>query len=120
MRTSEVLDTAADQIQKRGWIAGQGWNDRDGDPLCLEGGIMAAMDLRRGWGRHNYPLLAVEQCPAYRAVQEYLGLEPHTPRGNLWWWNDVEATSGDEVVAVLRGAAEKERIKEAEHGNDQG
>lgn len=117
MNTSEVLDRAADLIQERGWKTGaSGWPGADAtSPLCLEGGIMAALGVR----------LFTEEfftCPAYRAVQSYLGLSHETHVGELgmkgpvdplWNWNDGLAGSARRVVEVLRAAAMVERTREA-------
>lgn len=115
MLTSEVLDLAADLIEQRGWAKGTGWNEtgeREGAPLCLEGGIQAAMGL------HTQPyaddpseqwLADMKACPAYQAVKDYLN---HP--GTLYVWNDALGRTKDEVIAVLRGAAAVERVNESE------
>lgn len=78
MNTSEILNKAADLIEERGWVG----IDRDlgGDlwgggassdaPVCIEGGIVAAM----GWDYEALGDIAgdLNACPAYVAVQEHL------------------------------------------------
>lgn len=109
MRTSEILDLAADKIQQQGWTKGSaGWpgipeHKGEGSKLCLEGGIMAAMGVvwDPGSGREVFT-----HCPAYAAVQEYLEWGP------LYAWNDSYATGEAQVIEVLRAAAAVERAKE--------
>jgi hypothetical protein len=114
MKTSEVLDLAADEIESRGWTRGTGWNFDDHAPLCLEGGIMAAMGIRlpkeADWG--NSVLESLATCPAYKAVADYLNYDKH-----LWMWNDdlviFSTTPAQQVVETLRAAAAVERAREA-------
>jgi len=125
VETSEVLDLAADEIERRGWQRGGGWLSPislDTDAVCLEGGIIAAIGLRldeNDPSDHKFtPLLT---CPAYRAVTEYLGRIPAyvRPDGSgfegqpLYYWNDDEAADAEHVIATLRAAAAVERAREA-------
>jgi hypothetical protein len=118
--TSEVLNTAADLIERRGWSTGTGWTEMDDDgPLCIQGAIGAAMGQVNAVGF---------RCPAYDAVAEYLGLE-----SGLFIWNDnlrfARSESGwpswvggsresatehgrTQVLATLRAAALIEAAKE--------
>lgn len=111
--TSEVLHLAADLIERRGWARGSGWGDgTDRHALCLEGGILAALGVKvPGEEVASNPDLyyPFQQCPAYEAVQEFLGdrLEGH----HLWRWNDGQRSAAH-VVEVLRAAAEAEYLKE--------
>lgn len=74
MQTSDVLNRAADLIEERGWTHGDGWEGTaELGPLCVEGGIQAAMGVSVGPGY---------RCPAYHAVRAYLGVEA------LFIWND--------------------------------
>lgn len=125
MNTSEVLNRAADLIEERGWTKGRGWVD-DGGPLCLEGGIAAALGVE---------FTVAWRCPAYAAVREYLA--PRTDKAPFIWndrlaydyineaisrregWRDMAATTAEgeayakgEVIAVLRAAALVEAAKE--------
>ena len=105
LKTSEVLDLAADLIQERGWTTGSyGWPlwEESMAPLCLEGGIMAAL----GFASMSPDNEAFRSCPAYWAVQDYLDTD-----GPLWLWNDAGHTAA-EVIEVLRAAAAVERVKE--------
>lgn len=120
MRTSEVLNTAADLILERGWRQGPGgWDGYvpEDSRLCLEGGIMAALGMpeeRRGalYGE-------VVECPAYAAVARYLdkptrpGNSTETERADwVWHWNDAIGRTDTEVIAVLRAAALIEAARE--------
>lgn len=115
MNTSEVLNRAADLIELRGWMHGQGWNEgEDGRPLCLEGAIMAALGVTVDpFDEESFITLSeFELCPAYRAVQGYLGTDVQ-----LYRWNDAFIGStrrtAAEVIEVLRAAAVIEQAKEA-------
>lgn len=115
MNTSEVLNRAADLIEERGWTTGSGWFGNEYGPLCIEGGIAAAMGVAGGPGY---------RCPAYDAVAAYLG------KGNsgVWAWNDNLPHTGmgwrggsreaameqsrEQVIATLRAVALIEAAKE--------
>jgi hypothetical protein len=68
MNVSEVLNTAADLIEQRGWTTGtDGWSHRaNKGPLCIEGALQLASGEKR-----NYDLM--KSCPAVRAVAAYVG-----------------------------------------------
>lgn len=108
MKTSEVLNTAADLIEERGWVRGEGWIHAD-DPnksLCLEGGIQAAMGLT--WEQVEQSSFdALWACPAYNAVRDYLEIG-----SALFQWNDRVDRTQAEVVEVLRATAVIEAAKE--------
>lgn len=115
MKTSEVLNRAADLIEERGWGRGTAsWNNigDDSAPLCLEGGIMAALGLTIDLASpESAVLVEVSRCPAYKAVTDYLGTV--VPFCHLWRWNDGVAQSAEEVIATLRAAAVIEAAKES-------
>lgn len=108
MNTSEVLYRAADLIEERGWVKAVGWENGQGEPLCLEGGIMAASGLtnRDIYGARD-PLSRWAACPAYRAVSDYLGTTDL-----LYLWNDQRNRTATEVIEVLRACAVIEAAKE--------
>jgi len=104
--TSEMLDLAADEIQRRGWTQGpNGWSSTG--PVCLEGAIAAVSGVRTvDLGEQvMYSTMGIEECPAFLAVRDYLGFRPFA-------FND-RAESVEDVIAVLRAAAAVERAKEA-------
>lgn len=108
LKTSEVLDLAADMIEKYGWVQGiEGWDKGYGAGLCLEGGIVAALGRSLGSSPNRITMREMWACPAYKAVQGYLGVRPP-----LWWWNDDLSRTKEEVIEVLRAAAAVERAKE--------
>lgn len=130
MRTSEILHRAADLIEERGWTSGSlGWYEgNDAAPLCIEGGIMAALGVRFGWAHdeNNQPIESwpdddtptkgasdiIRECPAYAAVQEYLGLNEDF---DLYRWNDGwggGARTKEQVIETLRTVAVIEAAKE--------
>lgn len=111
--TSEVLHQAADHIERRGWEQGGGWNASPNSPVCLEGGIAAALGVSAhdiiadaNWYQEQFVA-----CPAYQAVKAYLELPE---KGELWRWNDGSRRTKGQVIEVLRAAAEVERVKETE------
>lgn len=110
MNTSEVLYEAANLIEFRGWAgreveSSQAWGVDDvTSPICLEGGIIAAMG-----GEDVVPIVQVDKCPAYRAVHRYLEL-PSNQR--LYHFNDARDRTAAEVIEVLRAAAVIEAAKE--------
>ena len=117
MNTSEVLNRAADLIEERGWRQGPaGWDNDQGSRLCLEGGILAALETSfsdidlREW---------FMDCPAYVAVANYLELPSgrdlagHDNRA-IWRFNDDPGRTQSEVVEVLRACAVIEASRERE------
>lgn len=93
---SEVLETAADIIEKEGWIQNGFGHSRLG--YCAVGAIARAEGF-------DFPTFAFEE-PSEKALRSYLGVE---------WvpsWNDDPARTKQEVLDALRGAAKQERIKE--------
>lgn len=107
MRTSEVLNRAADLIQGHGWGVGADSFKAGDSGLCLEGGIMAAL----GHELHS----TLPSCPAYKAVAAHLNLKP----GNrLYNWNDAtrgyeaDSRTAEEVIEVLRATAVIEAARE--------
>ena len=112
-KTSELLNRAADEIQKYGWTTGpRGWYRDKNAGLCLEGGILAAMGLTYD----EMSMLEFWACPAYNAVADYLRLPEDW---ELYAWNDGSVVSphagvatAEKVIEVLRGAAMVEEAKE--------
>jgi hypothetical protein len=112
MKTSEVLDLAADLIEKRGWVQGGEQNadsvddpwGRRGGPVCMEGAIGVAA----GVGTLSCDINA---CPAGKAVRAYLNAERYQ---RLYDYNDVPGRTKEEVIAVLRAVSAVESAKESE------
>lgn len=122
LKTSEVLYLAADEIDRRGWRQGPGWNysGMEHVALCLEGGIMAALGMTSpSSGMTIYLLDVLCQCSAYRAVADLLGLNaplharrPKVGEQPLWKWNDQYGRTKEQVTEALRAAAFAESKKE--------
>ena len=110
LTVSQQLFRAADLLEERDWVQGEGW---DGEPLtggclCLEGAIQAACGIPYG----ETTSADVNHCPAGRAVRRYLLGDEASNEERLYEWNDQEFRSKDEVIALLRNVAELELIKE--------
>lgn len=116
LRTSEVLNRAADLIEERGWGTGPASAsllNANASGLCLEGGIAAAAGIEQidigivdtEYAPNRTDLL---NCPAYRAVQDYLSIP-----GSLWIFNDKHDRTASEVIETLRAAALIESSREA-------
>lgn len=113
MNTSEVLNRAADLIEKRGW--GGDWYATENEPVCVEGALLAAIGMKPDdrWALDEGDRPVFYSCPAYLAVTEYLG-DVLFPRVDpLWVWNDDSDRTQAEVIEVLRAAAVIEQAKEA-------
>ena len=108
---AEVLDAAADRIERDGWHQGDFFPDPpnyfDVDdiariliatpkPCCVSGALIAETE-------HHDPS-GVE--PAEVLLMQYLGIRW---AGQLPLWNDAPGRTKEEVVAALRAAAAKER-----------
>ena len=113
---------AADLIEKRGWAQGHvglphysdyPWGNREDDtsPVCLEGGIAAAIGWPLDGASCQMPKVGFESCPAYLAVAEYLELNNG---GRPYEFNDADDRTAAEVVEVLRAAAAIEQAREHE------
>ena len=118
MQTSEVLNRAADLIEQRGWTQATGWPmvGADDAPLCLEGGVAAALGIEfpqvkkakavdLGTGLYDDLLT----CPSFLAVKRYLGVGAF-----LFRWNDETDRTANEVIEVLRATALVEAARETE------
>ena len=85
MQTSEVLNLAADLIQKKGhWKGGQ-W----------DGGTCAANAITDSQGN-------VSNLEPYHALCGYLG---KSDIGDIFEWNDAPGRTAAEVIEVLRACA---------------
>lgn len=100
---SEILETAADVIEKRGWTQGV-YVDANG--VCMLGAISTAVtgDPRLYW--RDIANFFPGQTPVVKALSAYL--EGEWPPQ----FNDRPGRTKQEVLDALRGAAKQERIKE--------
>lgn len=100
----EVLDAAADLLERDGWTQGQMYGD---GRRCMVGAMLSATTgIEYTVGASDF---TEDQRNVYReghgAVEELLG----TP--TLTNWNDKPERTQEEVVQVLRDAAVKWRTK---------
>lgn len=119
VKPSEILDKAADQIDRRGWVQDDWWEADTPThwtdcKVCAGGGINAAA----GWAPDfdGYDRLGAEH-PAARAVIAFADrVAPDRESPAVDWamaliirWNDEEGRTATEVVRELRAVAASER-----------
>lgn len=95
--TADVLDDAADYIEKHGWGIGTA-------ALRAENGVCIEGALCRVQGIPLFDWTAGQTMPAYLALQATIGIN-----GWLWGWNDDDGRTEQEVLDALRAAAKAER-----------
>lgn len=99
---AEVLNRAADLIERDGWCQG---SDRLKDGICVGKAIeLSAEALRALWGED------FDARPAFVALELAAGIRvdaDHRSFGGYVLWNDAPGRTKAEVVAVLRSAAER-------------
>jgi hypothetical protein len=110
MLTSEILDKAADVIERNGWHRGGFIQITPGvapaaSPCCA----MAAINIAEG----DDPYVGLIY-PAHEAMANHLALDvsewdPHEESYPLGQWNDLVAETAEQVIAELRAAAASER-----------
>lgn len=115
--TSEILDLAADDLQRNGWTQGSSGMNVEG-PHCAMGAIGTVIDAHildakwhTGYEARQAPFRSygeVESHPAGVALREYLP----SVWAHIYLWNDALVREGWEVIATLRAAAAVERVKE--------
>lgn len=109
LTNSEVLNLAADEIERRGWTQAGESDDPwgfEGGPVCAEGGLCTAL----GWRANLYgaaPETGLTRQPAVRAFGEYLGTERR-----IFYWNDATGRTQEQVIEALRACALIEKAKE--------
>lgn len=138
MNVSEVLNKAADEVERRGWTNGTGWNlaAEPDAPVCLEGGLQSVLGIH--WDDSDIlKALSLYRAPAYLAVRAHLGgrvpsqWNDHLPHGRILaaiaahdYGNgglDMETVRADahawattEVIATLRACAIIEAARETD------
>lgn len=95
MKTSEILERAADHIVAHGW-----WNGGDSS---LPGAQCASNAICKYIGPGSY-------TDAHRALVAAIG--GYCVR-DIFRWNDAPERTKEEVVAMLRAVAATERAREA-------
>jgi hypothetical protein len=111
---ADLLDTAGDELERRGWcqgVDGDDGSDPDGCRVCLDGALYAATtgspfpdpaDFHTG----NVGL----RCEARQVLREVIGLPFPEP---LTSWNDQPGRTAEQVIAAVRQAARVARGRAA-------
>lgn len=75
---------------------------------------MAALGMELPTFQREKAFDDLQECPAYKAVQDYLMTTQRAYSSNLplWTWNDRHAKNKADVITVLRAAARREKKKE--------
>jgi len=108
MRADQVLDAAADLIERDGWIQGDGSNCLILDGSCAATAVHKAV-LRA------FPAAGIDELCArindnLAPFVNALGGDSHDA---IWKWNDAPARTKEEVVAMLRAVAINLRAADA-------
>lgn len=85
MNAADVLDQAADILERDGWTQGE-WGFT-GQPHCIDGGLIAAANTDAD----------------YSGALEAIAV--HLRTTHLLAWNDADGRTADEVLAALRDTA---------------
>jgi hypothetical protein len=100
MSISDVLNATAAHINEHGWTRRcGGWAGmrEHAGRFCIEGAMAAVLGLDAS----GLERLILQEHPAYKAMQDYLGLGEM----RLWVWNDATALDEEEVIEALQVAA---------------
>jgi hypothetical protein len=118
MKTSEVLNRAADVIQRDGWYQGGYSPDADkamttlvGRPVCALGAIHVAADEWLLWFE-DLQCWAGGRTPVTDVVAKILARHIDHPDLFIPAWNDHEGRTAAEVIEALRAAAIIEAARE--------
>jgi hypothetical protein len=93
LKPSEVLDRAADYIDKHGWCQGTGEDD---GAVCAAEAIGIAGDYRSD----DLAYLVEKLIPDNASGPDWIW---------LYQWNDMPGRTQEEVTSLLRNTAEAER-----------
>jgi hypothetical protein len=115
MKTSEVLDRAADLIEERGWGSGPTSVMGVGG-ACLIGAMYAASNDGAFADDECAPYVWIAKSdPGLSAFHYLRHLDGYIYRpADLWHWNDTPGRTASEVVEVLRACAVIEASRERE------
>lgn len=96
---ADVLDAAADSIERNGWCQGILY---EGSKRCVRGGLWQASGADRTPSGRSHRLMTVaEEALGYWLADQRQEHEPvHVPT-----WNDAQCQSEEQAVAALRGCA---------------
>lgn len=121
MKTSEILDKAADVIDRNGWIKGDWYEPEErGDapedcPVCAGAAINIALEYAPDFDHDDVDVDDGAAADAFSALLRQVVFETRgapTPRNliqDIAYWNDEDERTEDQVLAALRAAAEAER-----------
>lgn len=103
MQPSECLDKAADLLRNRGWIQGS-YRNKHG--FCLVGSLIYVSKYYSGACDGTLS----DAKTAHHLLEQYCtyGKNHINPAS----WNDIPGRTKQEVLTLLRNAADVERIKE--------
>src|SRR5690348_15593602 len=101
MEAWEVLERAADKIERDGWGQASASSDtRPNGPGCALNALAAVSEVPDIY----YNKGAVAWEAAVSAMARALGSEDDTRR-SIWHWNDAAGRTKDEVTSVMRAVA---------------
>lgn len=111
--TADILDGAADVIERDGWHQGDygapGKQDQqpiEGQPVCALGAIRVARRLDVRWSAAAAAWFGgIDDHPAVEALAQTTGIKV----GGVHKWNDAPERTKQEVLDALRLAAKNER-----------
>lgn len=95
---ADALDKAAEVIETRGWFQGDLYANGEDDGACAVCAWGALIVAKKAGGDSEHSTM--RERSAIRAVTGVAALAN---------WNDTPGRTKDEVIAVLRAAAEAER-----------
>lgn len=113
MKTSEILDKAADVIERNGWVQdewyefGRAEDPRD-CPVCAGGGLDVAAGYDPG-EPDDIPALSAAVKAFAAHVDPAFDPAAQGGYGTVAGWNDEPGRTAEEVVRELRAAAASER-----------
>lgn len=104
---ADILEAAADRIERDGWTTGNKGMLACEGPKCIEGAIAAEIGIvgRSSYFGDLYDYNELEGTSVWAALKSYLHRRP-------FLWNDDSRRTKEEVVAALRGAAAEARETE--------
>lgn len=113
MKTSEILDRAADLIERNGWTRDEWYKRRRAEdprdcPVCAGGALDAAAGCDPGEPEYSPALIAAIGAFAARVDPAF---DPAAAYGygTVANWNDAPGRTAEDVVRELRAAAATER-----------
>lgn len=100
MKTSEILNRAADDLERFGWCVANWWPEPTA-PACVEGAMkrVCSRDIEDYSPHTSY-------FPAKAAFRAHVGTYG-------WVWNDAPGRTKEEVIEALRACAVIEAAKES-------